>query len=98
MIIKQPSLCANVLIASCAFCADRVAAEYESSNADLCCIENDELRPRIIPNGDSTSLSLESHHGTGSQVIKPPASEKSDYQPGLRTVMNMKHQFNWVII
>jgi len=98
MIIKQPSLCAVVLTASCSFCADRVAAESASLHADQSGIDNEDLCLAVIPYAGPIAFVPENLDRTGPEVIEPLASEKNAYLPRMRIAMSSKHEINRVII
>jgi hypothetical protein len=72
MLIKRPPVCVVSLVAPCSFCADRVAAESASSNADLSrtdseAIEQTAPAQRVYQPG--SSIAMNSEHEVNREII-----------------------------
>ncbi len=86
MIIKQPSLCAIVLLATCAFFADMVSAATVSSNAGCSSIDHQHQLFRDIYNGEFLSSVLTIPERIESGTGKLQAPRNSGHQLDLVTV------------
>lgn len=94
MIIKQPSLCAVALMASCPVFTGMVATGHLTSNVVHPGTATEALLGADTSNGDPVSSALNILPGIKPDVIKSQAPAKSVYQLYLKAVMNMKLDMN----